>query len=766
METTNNRRWHQSDLFHVALIMAAALVIGVYLIVTCVLVNPDGVFYIGRARELAQTPLRAISTFPPGYPALLLVGHKVAGLFGKADSSMAWIYSSQAVTLLSRILALACLYFVGKLLVGARRSFWAVLLLTFLPYPAEFGSNTLREWPYLLCVIGAIWLLLWSLRTKRWWGFAFVGLVTGLGYLVRPESAQVLVYAMLGLIVGTRQRAVHRGAALAVLVIGFLVTASPYLLGSRTVVPYQLTQIPHDRPPVITSVGDRSTGPQPMEFDVAAGESLEVAVDASDPEGNEVTLSVAAIPAGSRPVYQFEAVKADNSYLTLSETEKDVLIAEHVPKDYRYVGIAFYAWPNGNGSTQLKPVYGFWLSEPIWHIFTLNEPERQTLLGEIQGNRGVGDYVAFYAYAPDDHPPDATAFYRYRDSAGAPHWASDVPANAASRQPEPAWYAYAPAEPPAGLSLADHIIRWQPTGEQRGTHLLNLVASDGQFQTCQFLRINVDGATETVPSREVAPPNEVSPLSQAAPSIIQRGAPPTEARRAKAHLWDALYETGGAFSENMMYLLLIPLALGLYRFLKDEAGPFERALTAAIIVVNLTIMVARYMLVEPGPHRRYCQVLVVFSMLHVPAGGQIMAHWIHTGIGWLRRGRFRAGLSERGWFYVLVALALGPLCLPKMISPMDVEKRNYRQVIDWLRENTRPADIVAAPDARIGFYAERPGPVYVGSPDPQSGDYIVTITPRGTQESVPADWQKLYSPPPARNAPDRVTVYRPAPNGR
>ena len=242
--------------------------IGVYLIVTCVMINPDGVLYIGRAHELAQAPWHTIGVFPPGYPALLLAGHKVASLFGRADSSMAWIYSSQAVTLLCRLLALVCLYFVGKVLVGAERSFWGVLLLTFLPYPADFGSDTLREWPYLLCVIGAVWLLLWSRSAKKWWGFAFVGLVTGLGYLVRPESAQVLIYATLGLIVGIKERAARRVIALAVLTIGFLVTAAPYLFATKTVVPHQMRETVHNSPPVITSIAGHSAGEHPLEFDV------------------------------------------------------------------------------------------------------------------------------------------------------------------------------------------------------------------------------------------------------------------------------------------------------------------------------------------------------------------------------------------------------------------------------------------------------------------------------------------------------------------
>ena len=131
------------DLVHIAILAAIALVIGVYLLATTVLISQDGVFYIGRAQQFTSDPIKIIKAHPPGYPFLILAAHKCAVLFADDSSVFAWIYAAQSVTLLCRLLALIPLYLTGKLLVGKRDSFLAILILLILPYPAEMGSDVL-----------------------------------------------------------------------------------------------------------------------------------------------------------------------------------------------------------------------------------------------------------------------------------------------------------------------------------------------------------------------------------------------------------------------------------------------------------------------------------------------------------------------------------------------------------------------------------------------------------------------------------------------
>lgn len=745
-----------SDLVHLAIIVGAALVIGVYLIVTCVLIAPDGVFYIRRARELAGDAWGVAGRFPPGYSLLLLGTHKLASLFVSSDSVLLWVYASQAVTLLCRVLALVCLYFTGKLLTDARRSFWAVLMLTFLPYPADFGSVVLREWPYLLFVAVSFGLALWSLRRATWWVFALIGVATGMGYLIRPESAQLLIYAAIALIFSVRKQMMRPSKALAALMamsFCFLAFATPYLLASGTIVPHQLRTVVQNRPPIITSVADRSASDRPLEFDAAVGELLELAVEASDPDDDTVTLSAEAVPLGARPVYRFEATAGGDCYLTISEREKNDLVVEYVPQVYTYEGIAFYAWADGGARASLRPVYGYWLSGPGRHLFTMDEGERNAVMEAAPADRWQRDRVAFYAFSPDDPPAEGLPVYRSQDGSGAPHWSVERPDSADPGAREIVWFAGGPEELPAGLELESATLRWRPGGDQRGRHDLNLIASDGSVQSSQLVRIRV-GRAAGVSATEARPPTTAGPepVGQAPEAPA---APP--ARRAGA--WEALYEIGGAFAANVMYFLVVPLALGLYRFLKDKAGPGERALTAAVIIVNIGLMFVRYVWVQPGPNRRYCLVLVALAMFHVPKGAEIMAHWLHVALNFVRRGRV-AYLSQRCWFYVLMALALGPMCLPKLITPVSADKISYRKAANWLRENTAGTDVVAAPDARINFYAERKGPRYEGPPDPRNADYIVTIVPKGGADSAPEDWQAVYAPAPARSEREKVVVYR------
>ncbi len=188
-----SRLVERQDLINIAILIAIALVIGVYLIATTVLISKDGVSYIERAQKFSSNPIGIIKAHPPGYPFLILVAHKCAALFADDSSVFTWIYSAQSVTLLCRLLAIIPLYFMGKLLVGGKNSFWAILILIFLPFPTKVGCDTVREWPYLLFLATGFFFLLWNVGRGKLWPFSLVGLSSGLGYWIRPECAQLVV---------------------------------------------------------------------------------------------------------------------------------------------------------------------------------------------------------------------------------------------------------------------------------------------------------------------------------------------------------------------------------------------------------------------------------------------------------------------------------------------------------------------------------------------------------------------------------------------
>ena len=77
-----------------------------------------------------------------------------------------------------------------------------------------------------------------------------------------------------------------------------------------------------------------------------------------------------------------------------------------------------------------------------------------------------------------------------------------------------------------------------------------------------------------------------------------------------------------------------------------------------------------------------------------------MTDWIHT-LAFPKRPPHHI----RG-FVTLFLIGL-VICLPKLARPMGYEKQIYLQVSRWLSENTPPNAVVACPDMRIPFYAQR-----------------------------------------------------------
>jgi 4-amino-4-deoxy-L-arabinose transferase-like glycosyltransferase len=218
----------KKDIIYPAILLAAAVCIGIYLIVTAVLISKDGVTFIEYAKNLALSPKDTMLNGyqHPGYPFLISAVHQII--------NFDWIYSAQITALLFRLFVLAMLYFLGKILTGREYSFLAVLILIFLPKPAEYGSDALSDWPHLFFLMTGILLLVGGAIKQQWWSFGFAGLLSGIGYLIRPECAQIVVLGLLwlGLQFFWPRRTITKGKAVfasILLLAGFLIIAGPYM---------------------------------------------------------------------------------------------------------------------------------------------------------------------------------------------------------------------------------------------------------------------------------------------------------------------------------------------------------------------------------------------------------------------------------------------------------------------------------------------------------------------------------------------------------
>jgi len=246
LETQYKER--KDDIINLLILIIVASILGIYLIATTVLISKDGVYYIQRAQKLLSDPVGVIKEYPPGYQFLVFAAHKFVTLFTDNSSLFSWIYTAQSVTLLCRVLSLISLYFIGKLLVGSRRSFWGLLILIILPYPAEMGSDALREWPHIFFLSTGLLLLIRGSKFGKWWMFGMAGLAAGLGHTIRAECAQIVIYGILWLLFSLFLQRLNISrlktiCLMLILLIGFAIPAAPYMKVRGKILPPKLRMI-------------------------------------------------------------------------------------------------------------------------------------------------------------------------------------------------------------------------------------------------------------------------------------------------------------------------------------------------------------------------------------------------------------------------------------------------------------------------------------------------------------------------------------------
>ena len=233
-----------NDSRRIWLLAVLTAIIGGYILATTVLIARDGTAFINFARHLSHHPIETMQRNDqhPLYPAMILGVGKTCSLVGEGESIIGWVHSAQLATLLCRVLCVVPLFLFGRLAVGSRAAFWGLLLFVFLPKPAAWGSDALSDFPHVLFFSTAFCLAAYALERPGWWWFGIAGSVAGIGYLVRPECGMVLVVSLCMLfIVFVRPRAKwtrgHAAGSAAVLVLGFLLTAAPYMALKGALIP-------------------------------------------------------------------------------------------------------------------------------------------------------------------------------------------------------------------------------------------------------------------------------------------------------------------------------------------------------------------------------------------------------------------------------------------------------------------------------------------------------------------------------------------------
>jgi len=237
----------------------AVLAVGIYLISTTYLITKDGPLYIQQAQQFAINPVGAVKGNYFGYPFLIFVAQKAGSVFGATESVNSWILSAQSVTLLCMFAAFVPLYFIGKSFLGSGQSLCALVILAFLPYPVRFAGDVLRDWPYILFLSLGFGALIAAAKGRKWWLYGVAGFLAGLGYFIKVECAQIVIYALIWLIlcvIFPRYQMTRKKALLSafLLLICFAVIVLPYMHIRQQFIPEKIEELKDESSSKVTPV--------------------------------------------------------------------------------------------------------------------------------------------------------------------------------------------------------------------------------------------------------------------------------------------------------------------------------------------------------------------------------------------------------------------------------------------------------------------------------------------------------------------------------
>ena len=409
---------------------------------------------------------------------------------------------------------------------------------------------------------------------------------------------------------------------------GFLVPAAANVLATGMLVPHQLRSLMiSNAPPVIQAIGPQAACDDPLEFEVAENELLELPIHATDPDGQPLTFSLVGAPVGSRPAYQFWSLTRESHFWTIQENEKRRLLSTDSRSVWDYEGIAFYAYARADARPGLHGVHRFWSPEQLRHLYTMDEREKQTILGESSAGTWEYEGVVFYAFGEDSRPADAVPVYRLSSREHGDSWEVVDSPSAGIRTGTAVWYVHLASEPPAGAGIQDGVFRWRPSSGQAGKYQLNIIADDGGLQCCQLVKISVRASQ----GRQDEKRGHSAFLSKSgAPAAGHANGEKVECPLFQGAglglLPEAMDRAFDGVAENLMVVFFVPWLLGLYWRLRYQAERTERVLIAAVVAVNLALILGRHSVFGAGDDRRYSMGMIALTIFYVPVGIEVLAH--------------------------------------------------------------------------------------------------------------------------------------------
>jgi Dolichyl-phosphate-mannose-protein mannosyltransferase len=215
-----------------ALTTLIALAIRLYLSLTNFCISGDGIAYLGMAREFAAGAwAQALtSVFSPLYPWIVAIAHRLIPDWELAGSLVSTIFGSAAV---------ATVYLMTREAFGRDDlAIGAAVLTAIHPDLAAYSASVRTEAGFVFLMTAAMWMLIAGLKRQRLAIVAAAGVSAGLAYLYRTEAIGFVLFVAgftpVAAVWWRRWRLLWAVAAVAILLVGFLIVASPYMFYLHT----------------------------------------------------------------------------------------------------------------------------------------------------------------------------------------------------------------------------------------------------------------------------------------------------------------------------------------------------------------------------------------------------------------------------------------------------------------------------------------------------------------------------------------------------
>ena len=117
-----------------------------------------------------------------------------------------------------------------------------------------------------------------------------------------------------------------------------------------------------------------------------------------DYEGPAYYAPVQTEDPNARPIYRFWSDLHSSHFYTISDTEKEHILATYPTNVWQLEGVVFYAYPEGLQPADAMPVYRFWSDQHGTHFYTISENEKDYLIATYPSFTWAYEGVAWYAY--------------------------------------------------------------------------------------------------------------------------------------------------------------------------------------------------------------------------------------------------------------------------------------------------------------------------------------------------------------------------------